>query len=337
MSDRVAIITPVRDGAATLPTLAGALTRQGVNLGSLSWVVADDGSSDDSAKVARCAARSRDLRLTLVNTNGAEGPGPARNLAVQAALADPDVKWLTFVDADDALEPGALAAWWARASARHADLLLTAPPRSIVGRMRANLGESARTLDAADLWDGETLRLWGVYGKFIHRDIAANAAFPAVMETEDLTYYLELFDHAQSVTWAPDLPRYVYPEAARSGVRRAPRLPLQTLANLEAALVHLGERAPSRRDLLRGAGPVIGTVAATMMRAVALESPDASFSQAPVRDAARRAFASVSLGGADMVRLHPRDRAVTMLGLVVASSPSAAAQALSRRWLAGRR
>ncbi len=226
MSERVAVITPVRDGAATLPTLASALTRQGVNLGSLSWVVADDGSSDDSVKVARCAARSRDLRLTLVSTDGAEGPGPARNLAVQAALADPDVKWLTFVDADDALEPGALAAWWARASARNADLLLTAPPRSIVGRMRANLGESARTLGSADLWDGETLRLWGVYGKFVHRDVAANAAFPAVMETEDLTYYLELFDHARSVVWAPDLPRYVYPEAARSGVLRAPRLPL---------------------------------------------------------------------------------------------------------------
>jgi len=272
-----------------------------------------------------------------VSTAGGDGPGPARNLAVSAALADPSVQWLTFVDADDALEPGALAAWWVRAGQRDADLLLSAPPQSIVGRMRASLGDVARTLTVDDLWDGETLRLWGVYGKFVQRDLAADVRFPAVMETEDLTYYLDLYDRARSIAWAPDLPRYIYPEAARSGIRRPPRAPLQTLANLEAALVHLRERAPSRRELLRGAAPVIGTVAATMMRAIALESPDPAFTEAGARDAARQAFDAVSLSSADVVRLHPRDRAVSMLGLAVASSPSPAARALSRRWLSGRR
>jgi hypothetical protein len=63
-------------------------------------IVVDDGSKDDTAKIAAAAG------ARVIEQENA-GPGAARNAAVRAA--HPDVDWIAFLDADDQCLPERLA------------------------------------------------------------------------------------------------------------------------------------------------------------------------------------------------------------------------------------
>ena len=71
----------------------------------LEIIVVDDASSDDTAAVVARVATA-DPRVILVRAPANEGVSKARNLALDVARGD----WLTFLDADDRLLPGAIAA-----------------------------------------------------------------------------------------------------------------------------------------------------------------------------------------------------------------------------------
>ncbi len=72
---------------------------------ALECVVADDGSTDGTADLVRAVAE-RDPRVVLLRAAANEGPSAARNRALRVARGE----WLTFLDADDRLLPGAVAA-----------------------------------------------------------------------------------------------------------------------------------------------------------------------------------------------------------------------------------
>lgn len=100
----VAVVIPAFESAATLrETIASA---QAQTLRPSEIVVVDDGSRDDSARVAE-AAGARVVRLS----NG--GPGVARNTGIAATRAP----WFAFLDADDVFEPEKLARQAARLAA----------------------------------------------------------------------------------------------------------------------------------------------------------------------------------------------------------------------------
>jgi glycosyltransferase involved in cell wall biosynthesis len=100
---RVSVIVPVFDGADTLGVQLEALATQAFD-GPWEVIVADNGSRDDSVEVARSYA-SR-LSLRVVDASRVRGAAHARNVGAAAARAP----LLAFVDADDAVEPGWLAA-----------------------------------------------------------------------------------------------------------------------------------------------------------------------------------------------------------------------------------
>jgi glycosyltransferase involved in cell wall biosynthesis len=93
----VAVVVPVRDGAAYLAEALASVFAQDVPPAEV--VVVDDGSSDGSADVAR-AADGRVRVLTQVPA----GAGAARNRGVAATRAP----WIAFLDADDRWSPGKL-------------------------------------------------------------------------------------------------------------------------------------------------------------------------------------------------------------------------------------
>jgi glycosyltransferase involved in cell wall biosynthesis len=97
-SPTISVIVPVRDGAEVLARCLEALRHsQGV-----AWecIVVDDGSTDDSATIARdCGARVLHIGLP------GRGPGQARNLGARAARAP----LLCFLDADVLVRADTLA------------------------------------------------------------------------------------------------------------------------------------------------------------------------------------------------------------------------------------
>lgn len=114
----VAVVIPARDEAATLGDVLDRLAPHG--LGQI--IVADNGSSDDTAGVAR--AHRAD-----VASEPRAGYGAACAAGI-AALA-PDVEIVVFLDADLADDPGMLPALVTPIDAGDADLVIGVRPREL--------------------------------------------------------------------------------------------------------------------------------------------------------------------------------------------------------------
>lgn len=95
----ISVILPVRDGVGKIERQLGALaTQRGDH--SVEVIVADHGSHDDSARVAKSFAASFG-HLDVVDVSGTTGPGGARNAAVDHAQGHV----LAFCDCDDVAHP----------------------------------------------------------------------------------------------------------------------------------------------------------------------------------------------------------------------------------------
>lgn len=100
---RLSIVITAWDAATTIETaLASVLDERWT---SLECVVVDDGSTDETADVVRAVAQ-HDPRVTLIRSDVNEGVSGARNRGLAVARGE----WLTFLDADDRLLPGGIAA-----------------------------------------------------------------------------------------------------------------------------------------------------------------------------------------------------------------------------------
>jgi glycosyltransferase involved in cell wall biosynthesis len=96
----VSIIIPAYNCAQTLPDAVASVREQGWR--ELEIIVVDDGSTDETAKVASVLDKG-DVRL-LSQQNA--GPAAARNTGIRAAT----MEWIAFLDADDIWLPGKLEA-----------------------------------------------------------------------------------------------------------------------------------------------------------------------------------------------------------------------------------
>lgn len=97
------VIVPVYKAAATLDRCVASVLAQQVT-GGLHCILVDDGSPDESGGLCDVWA-ARDPRVTVLHQEN-RGVSAARN----AGLAAADSEYLVFLDADDALRPGALQA-----------------------------------------------------------------------------------------------------------------------------------------------------------------------------------------------------------------------------------
>nr|AAC04822.1 UDP-hexose transferase [Bradyrhizobium japonicum] len=129
----VSVVIPAKNVAAYVgETLASALAQGEVT----EVIVVDDGSTDNTIAIVRAI---RDPRLRLM-TNDSAGVSAARNLGARHASGE----WLLFLDTDDRLRPGAVAALLARSarSARRPRLR-----RLQHDRQRGTAGRPARPLE----------------------------------------------------------------------------------------------------------------------------------------------------------------------------------------------
>jgi len=126
VAERVAVLVPARDEAATLGRCLEAVQQQR-QLADLTIAVLDDGSTDGTAYLVGAAALT-DRRVRLV-TGRPLPPGwlGKSHACAQLAAACPDAPWLVFVDADVVLAPDAVAAAVATAKEYRVDLLCPFP------------------------------------------------------------------------------------------------------------------------------------------------------------------------------------------------------------------
>lgn len=101
---RCSVIVPCRDAGATLARQLDALLAQESPV-PFEIIVADNGSSDDSRRIAV----ERAPRVRLADASHRAGINVARNAGIRAARGE----LLLLCDADDEVHPGWLGAYWA--------------------------------------------------------------------------------------------------------------------------------------------------------------------------------------------------------------------------------
>ena len=100
--------------------LAGAIRSVlGQSLQEIEIILVDDGSTDNSVKIARELAKA-DKRLRVYSGKRLGGPAPVRNFALDKAKGD----WIAIVDSDDLILPDRLERMLTAAVTRKADILI---------------------------------------------------------------------------------------------------------------------------------------------------------------------------------------------------------------------
>jgi CDP-glycerol glycerophosphotransferase len=200
----ISVIIPVYDVADYLPgCLDSVLGQPGADV---EVIAVDDASSDGGGKLLdeRAAA---DSRLRVIHLKSNAGPGHARNVGLETAAGE----YVWFIDGDDQLADGALAAIRARLAApgvsgRGPDVLLVdwvssypdgrtepSPARDLLGRVPSvgcTLAELPRLIDLtmtswSKLLRREFLARLGVpFASGIHEDVVVTCA--ALLEAQSI-------------------------------------------------------------------------------------------------------------------------------------------------------
>lgn len=202
---RVSVILPAFRAADDLPRAIARLEEQ--HSTDVEIVIVDDGSGDDTGRVATELAAAHDrVRAVLLPEN--VGVARARQAGVEAARGE----WLWFVDADDEWADDALRVLVAMASARDVDVVVAAATLvTAEGRRRALRPPVSPPVSGRDafrmLLRGEvTGHLWN---KLFRRTVMAQASFAPARVQSDLVMVADALSHARSVAFT-DVSVYEY-------------------------------------------------------------------------------------------------------------------------------
>jgi glycosyltransferase involved in cell wall biosynthesis len=215
MQPDVSLIIPVFNNEPYLDeSLSAARAQDGL---SLEIIIIDDGSTDASLSKIKAHAQ-KDPRIIII-AQANQGVSAARNAGLDRASGT----WLAFLDGDDWLAPGSLAAWHQQAEQGNLDCLLcngfsfkTDPQAFLDSKPLAILRKQPwdSTLTGAEwIAQGVKLREWShyVWLQFCRRSVIeeAHLRFRRDMIHEDIPWTVQLALAVKRLAFS-QLPRYGY-------------------------------------------------------------------------------------------------------------------------------
>ncbi|MGH7594518.1 MAG: glycosyltransferase family 2 protein [Gemmatimonadales bacterium] len=185
---RIAFVVPAYNAAATIARAVRSAVEQSEP--AMEIVVVDDGSSDDTALIARQHG-ARVLR----RSNG--GPGAARNTGIQATEAE----WIALLDADDVARPDRI-----ECQCRHVDDSSVAVIHGMRSVPALHAAKPMDHLDFATLWQKNRISTstvllrrsaWAAVGGFDET--------PALIGVEDYNLWLRLAHSGAGFLWLSEI------------------------------------------------------------------------------------------------------------------------------------
>lgn len=98
---KISVIIPCYNAASYIDRCIGSIAAQKTGIENLEIICIDDASTDDTWRHLQAWEGRFPMHIVLIRQQTNRRQGAARNLGLQYASAD----WITFVDADDWLEP----------------------------------------------------------------------------------------------------------------------------------------------------------------------------------------------------------------------------------------
>lgn len=250
-SVRISIVIPVYNAEEHLDKCLSSIIRQ--DMLSYEVILVDDGSTDSSPLICERYSATDPRFKTITKSNG--GVSSARNTGLNVA----DGEYVMFVDADDALTPGALSALDAAAAGL---------PDFVLGGFNVYdegifFGESVPVRSSGDIdsffadtmiRNGALYR--GPWGKLYRNSVIRKNRLQfneSLCYAEDKLFIYDFLNHASSAASA-SVPVYEYFRHAgtlsggRTTERRAAQL-LAVLPLLSESLLRLVDRYPENKVL----------------------------------------------------------------------------------------
>lgn len=271
MAAGLTVVTPIKNGASNVKHLWPVLRREFGGDEAAAWIAVDDGSVDGTFDLLASLA-ARDARVTVCQAGGV-GAGPARNLGLDHVRT----RWVTFVDVDDDLEPGALGAWTAVAERLRSDVFVSASPTGLTRRRQRRWEGSARALEPHERWTSELFRDWIPGGKVYSVALVRRhrLRYSAAKEGQDLGFFVAAAVAADRLGFDPVSPRYRYGAASNTSPRKPPRAPAETFAEFGRALSMIEASQVNPQIGLRVASPVHAGACHALLRALAFAPGEA--------------------------------------------------------------
>lgn len=220
MSQLVSIVMPLHNAEQYVGQAIQSCIAQ--THGNFELLVVDDGSVDRSAQVVQ---EYVDLRVRLITLPRNQGPGPARNVGLDASKGD----WITVIDADDLYHVQRLSALISLAAEHGTDRvyvdgqtrweLQQEPPVSLWGHQIEDELLTSRIFSGCE-WVAEQRG-----GQpFFHRRLLeqTGARYPALRASEDTVFLLRLVLRAQTSIIEHSAKTYIYRRTPGSLVVRTP-------------------------------------------------------------------------------------------------------------------
>lgn len=229
--DLISVVVPVYNAGPYLRQCLNSLAAQ--TYPHVEIILVDDGSSDGSDQVCREYAE-RDGRFQYVRLSANRGPSVARNVGVRQAAG----AFISFVDADDYVEPGLL-------ERLHCSLTRNGADISACGAdgIRLEIGPArsySRVEAVCCLAKGSPFN-HVPWGKLYRTDLARSCPFDEnVFYSEDLLFLYQALKRSGKVSYIPDvLYHYVNREGSQmhSGMsaRKCTALAVQEVVCRDAA------------------------------------------------------------------------------------------------------